>query len=118
MSNNGIPFAPKQVDTSEYHKDEGKPRTDLLPPRALLAMAAVFEYGQHKYGDRNWERYADDWKWGQLMGSTLRHLFAWMKREDIDGESPHSHLAHAMADLAMLYELQATGHGEDDRTRL
>ena len=35
---------------------EGKGRFDLLPPRALLAVAQHFEDGAKKYGDRNWEK--------------------------------------------------------------
>ena len=51
----------------------GKGRFDLLPPRAIRAVARRFEQGAEKYGDRNWEQ-------GEPIGrsyldSGLRHAF-------------------------------------------
>lgn len=98
-----------------FHLDSGKPRVDLLPPQALEAAGAVFEYGMSKYGHRNWEAYAEDWSWGQLLGSSLRHLYAWMRGVDLDRESGLPHLAHALTNLMMLLALVSAGQGKDDR---
>jgi hypothetical protein len=100
---------------SPYHFDSGKARVDQLPPRALTKVAEIFGYGAKKYGDWNWAQHASEWKWGQLVGSTLRHLYSWMAREDYDLESGHHHLAHAGANVLMLLELILTHNGTDDR---
>lgn len=34
--------------------DAGKPRLDLLPPKAILAIGEVMTYGAAKYGANNW----------------------------------------------------------------
>jgi hypothetical protein len=88
-------------ENSNWHFDAGKPRTDLLPVWGIMELARVMEYGSHKYGDHNWSKYADEWGWLQLIGSALRHIFAWMRGEDFDPESGLPHTAHAMANLAM-----------------
>lgn len=53
----------------------GKGRYDLLPTRALHAIAQHFEKGAAKYGDRNWEQ-------GQpisnYLDSALRHTFQYL----------------------------------------
>lgn len=103
---------------SPFHFDSGKPRMDQLPPRALMSVAAVFGYGANKYGEHNWARYADNWKWGQMIGSMLRHIFAWMGGEDIDPESNLPHLSHAGCNILMLLELIIMGQGQDDRNPL
>jgi hypothetical protein len=104
----------KEGDTP-FHFESGKSRVDQIPPRALLQIGTIMGYGAKKYGDWNWAQYRSDWKWGQLIGSTLRHIYAWMKREDIDPESGYPHLAHAAANLMMLLELIETKNGTDDR---
>lgn len=101
-----------------FHLDAGKPRFDLLQWRALRDVAAVAEYGCRKYGDRNWEECADRWAWGQLLGSTFRHLSAWALREDLDAESGLPHLAHAAWNALTILELSIAGRGKDDRTNL
>jgi len=98
-----------------YHLDQGKPRTDLLQFRALLAVAGVADYGVRKYGERNWEEHAERWEWGKLFGSAMRHAWSWMLREDLDPESGHHHLAHAAWNLLALLELVLAGRGRDDR---
>lgn len=54
----------------------GKGRYDLLPARALHALAQHFEKGAAKYGDRNWEQ-------GQpvsnYLDSGLRHIFQYLR---------------------------------------
>lgn len=100
---------------SPFHFDSHKPRVDQLPPRSLEEIAKVFAYGAKKYGEHNWAQYANDWKWGQLIGSLLRHVFAWMRREDLDRESGLPHLAHAGCNILMLLELILNGKGIDNR---
>jgi hypothetical protein len=72
-------------------------------------------YGAEKYGEHNWSEHAGRWAWTQLVASALRHIYAWMRGEDLDKESGLSHLAHALANLAMLLDLVLLKLGKDDR---
>lgn len=101
---------------SPFHFDSHKPRVEQLPAGALMEVAKVFTYGAKKYGDHNWARYWGEWQWGQLIGSTLRHVYAWMMREDLDRESGLPHLDHAAANLLMLIDLIKAGNTSDDRS--
>lgn len=106
---------PSGQDTS-FHREAGKPRVDLLQWGAILAVGQVAEFGAKKYGDRNFEQYAQQWNWGQLFGSAIRHLIAWAMREDRDPESGLHHLAHAAWNILTLLDFVMRGLGNDDRT--
>jgi hypothetical protein len=93
-------------------RDAGKPRTDLLPPDALLGTAAVFEYGSKKYSANNWRKGI---LISRLTGALLRHIFAFMAGQDIDPESGLPHLDHALCSLMMLRSTWATRKDMDDR---
>ncbi len=82
--------------------DTGKARTDLLPPRALLAVAGVLEYGCRKYAAGNWRKVDDT---GRYIAAGLRHVFAYMTGERVDAESGLPHLAHAVCCLCFILEL-------------
>ena len=92
--------------------DEEKPRTDLIPPEALLEVAKIFGFGAKKYSDDNWR---DGFGWRRLYGSILRHLFAWATGESLDPETNSSHLAHACCGIMMLLTHELLDLGEDDR---
>jgi hypothetical protein len=102
-------------ENTDWHEDAGKSRVDLNPVLAMVELGRVMEYGSRKYGEHNWSKHADRWAWTQLIASALRHLFAWMAREDNDPESGLNHLAHALANIAMLLDLVLMSKGEDDR---
>ena len=78
---------------------EGKGRMDLLPMRALMGVAKIFESGAKKYGDNNWRkgiplsRYAD---------SGLRHAMKYLR-----GDKDEDHLHQAIWNLMCLSETQA-----------
>lgn len=84
--------------------DQAKPRTDLLPPRALLAMAAVLAHGAEKYGDDNWKRGGVGAR-PRYIAAALRHVLAYQSGEELDPESGLGHLAHALTSLAFAFEL-------------
>lgn len=92
--------------------DTEKCRYDLLPMYAIEALGDVLTYGAGKYGVRNWEKGI---LYGRLFAATLRHLFAWWRREEYDAESGLSHLAHALTNIAFLIELEHTHLEMDDR---
>lgn len=105
-------------EDTPFHFDAKKSRVDVLPPSVLLSVGDVFAYGAGKYGERNWEQYAEDWDWCQLYASAMRHLIAWAGGEDIDPESGLPHLDHAVCNLMMLQGLIHAEKGNDDRTQL
>lgn len=98
------------ADGTKY--DAGKPRTDLIPPTAIWAMAQVFAYGADKYDDRNWEQGLE---YHRTFGAIQRHLWAFWQGEDADPESGLPHLAHALCGMAMLYDTTCRRPDLDDR---
>ena len=79
--------------------DGGKPRVELVPPEAILAIARAYTMGAPKYGRDNWKQCED---WSRIYGALQRHLLAWSSGELADKESGLSHLDHAICNLAML----------------
>jgi hypothetical protein len=94
--------------------DAGKPRVDLLPFAALEEIGHAFGYGAGKYADHN---YRKGFVWSRLLGSCLRHVFAWGRGEEADPESGLSHLAHAGACVLMMLDAEIYHIGTDDRWR-
>lgn len=92
--------------------DQGKPRVDLLPPDALLAVAQVLTFGAEKYGARNWEKGI---AYGRLFAAAQRHLLAWQGGEENDPETGLPHLSHAACCVMMLLSTAKRGIGPDDR---
>lgn len=84
--------------------DDGKSRVDLLPPNALLKVGQVLAYGAQKYAPENWRR-VEGWRW-RYTAAALRHLFAWMRGEQMDQESNLPHLAHAACCVLFLLDLE------------
>lgn len=113
------PPPPKHYQSESQDKgvkyDQGKPKMDLIPPNALLAVGAVFEFGAKKYAERNWEKGLTS---GQLQGAALRHIIQWGSGQDLDEESKLNHLAHACCCLLMLIELSQCANFVDTRTKL
>lgn len=91
-------------------------RQDLIPPEALLEIAAVYGFGERKYpagpDGPNWLR-------GMPFSWPLRalkdHIAQWELGVDFDEEDGVSHLAHAAWHLFALLTYQARGLGTDDR---
>lgn len=98
---------PKKFDTD-------KVKLDLLPFDSLEEVAKVFTFGANKYGDRNWEL---GFNYGRIIASTLRHIFAFCRGEDLDPETGLRHLAHAACNVLFLLTFQLRGTGTDDRSK-
>jgi hypothetical protein len=102
------------------HFDAGKPMLDLVPPWALIEVAAVMTYGEGKYvrpdpdGPPNY-LVGKGVKPAKLYGSALRHLNAILRGELNDHESGIAHLAHAAANCMMSLEVIRTRRGPDGR---
>lgn len=97
------------------HKDEGKPRLDLLDPYAMEQMGHVLSFGSNKYKDPF--NYTKGIKYLRLAGSALRHIFAFIRGEDLDHESGYPHLAHGMCCLMMLLSMTQRHPELDDRCK-
>jgi len=95
--------------------DYGKTPLELLPTIALREIAKVLEFGAKKYDPWNW---AKGMSWSRLAGAALRHLYAWLEREEKDPESDLSHLAHLGCCVLFLLTYEKLGLGTDDRYRL
>ena len=99
----------REQDLKKFTKhDQGKPRTDLLPPLAVLEVAKVLEHGARKYDESNWNK-CD--KPNRYTAASLRHKFQDLAaqlypdlftREDED--SKILHLAHDVC--SGLFELE------------
>ena len=94
--------------------DKGKPRMDLLPPKALKGIAEIFTFGASKYEDFNYKN-GDGLDWDRPYAALIRHMNAWNDGEDIDPESGKSHLYHAGCCIMMLIDLVDSGIGKDTR---
>jgi len=100
-------------DTADSaHFDEGKPPLANLPSALLYGVADVIAYGAQKYDMDNWRK---GMSWMKLLNSTLRHVWAFIRGEDLDPESGKPHLAHAACDLGFLLEYAQTCPEKDDR---
>lgn len=85
---------------------------------ALEPVVEVLEFGKTKYSAWNWSE-GSGFKWTRVSSATLRHIFAWMKGEDLDPETHKSHLAHAVCNLIfLLYYIQNKDrYINDDRNK-
>jgi len=90
-----------------------KPSLGLIPGAAMVEASAVFQLGADKYGRFNWRK--DPVEAETYMNAALRHMFSWFDGEDNDPESGASHLAHALACMAILIDAKATGKLIDNR---
>lgn len=87
--------------------DQGKPRFDLLPPRAVEAVARVLEFGARKYAPGNWQK-VQGGRW-RYTRAALGHVFAYVKGEQKDPESGENHLAHAACCVLFLLDFEERG---------
>jgi len=102
----------KTVELGGLRYDDSKLRFDLIPPDAMMALAAVYTLGAKKYADRNWEK---GMKWSKVIAPLERHLQAFKGREEKDAELDLLHTAEIAWNAMALLAFQLRGIGEDDR---
>jgi len=80
------------------HRDlrKGKGRFDLIPWRAVRALAIHMEKGCEKYGERNWEKGIPVSKY---FDSATRHLMQFYL-----GSRKENHLAATLWNVSCMYE--------------
>lgn len=108
------PKIKEQLEAIKF--DAGKVDWTLVPFEALEGMAQVLQFGAKKYAAWNWTE-GGGFKWTRILGSCLRHIFAFMRGEDTDPESGLSHISHAQCNLLFLayYIRNKDKFSKDDR---
>lgn len=109
------PVNSKSQPNDAIRYDQGKLRLELLPLSALEDIALVLQTATKKYPENNWQK---GMLWSRCIGSTMRHLFSWIRGIDTDPETGISHLAHAACNILFLIEYQKHNLGIDDRSTL
>ena len=96
--------------------DAGKPDWSLMPFEALEDTVKVLEFGAKKYARCNWAENGG-FKYTRVLGACLRHIFAFIRGEDLDPESGISHISHAMCNLLFIsyYLRHKDIYTKDDR---
>jgi hypothetical protein len=90
-----------------------KPRLYLVPPSSILYQALGMQDGSSKYGPYNWRQ-----KKVQAMiyvDAALRHIQAWIDREELAEDSQVHHLGHALATIGIIVDAMTSGNLIDDR---
>lgn len=72
-------------------------------PKALTALARVFEQGAIKYAPDNWRKGGKPDQ--EYLDSATRHILKYVAGEKFDPETGAQHIAHAIWNLAVLIEL-------------
>lgn len=94
---------PEDMATQGVKFDADKPRMDLLDAYAIEELAKVLAFGAKKYDAHNWRKGITK---GRLIAAALRHLFAYLRGENVDPETGLSHVAHAMCCCMFLLGLE------------
>lgn len=88
-------------DTAGLKYDSGKPRLDLVPPEAVMALGYVLTYGAEKYAPNSWRGVEPE----RYIAALLRHLMAYQAGETRDPESEMPHMWHVLTNAAFLVAL-------------
>ena len=99
----------KSIGTKD---DTNKLPYHLLSGEALEEVVRVLQFGASKYSERGWE---NGIHFSRVFSASMRHLWAWWRREPLDPESGITHLAHALCCIMFLlhYELKKMNSLDD-----
>jgi hypothetical protein len=97
--------------TAGVKYDIDKPKFSLMKHDALLEMVKVLTFGAQKYSPDNWRK-LDDAR-TRYFDAANRHMWQWFSNERYDSESGYHHLAHAMASLMFIMQMDL--EDADDR---
>ena len=95
-----------------YNKE--KLKWSLVDFESLEEMVKVLEFGAEKYEPDNWKRGLPTL---EICESLLRHVFAYMRGEDIDPESGRSHIGHILCNGMFLSYMQNKKPNMDNRKK-
>ena len=88
----------KQEFPTGAHRDshEGKGRFDLIPPKALAALARHYQKGADKYGSDNWRK---GMPINRFLDSAIRHIYNYLSEDRSE-----DHLSAAAWNILCAYE--------------
>lgn len=92
-----------------------KPKTSAIPSTAILQLGEAMQNGADKYGRFNWRT--------TTVSATVfydainRHLLEWMDGIDRASDSKVHHLAHIMANCAIILDAEKHKVFNDDRLK-
>lgn len=90
--------------SNKFQKNDlDKPKLSLLPIKAKQEVAFVLEYGAKKYGRNNWSLCDDKFRY---IDAALRHIDKYINEITYDEESLRHHLAHAVASLMFVIDME------------
>lgn len=89
------PDAPTTTNAAGGKQSASLYRCDLLPAKAVLAVAAVLKYGADKYGPDNWRKIAR----ADHLNHAMTHILAYQA-----GDRSDDHMSHAACRLLMALE--------------
>lgn len=92
---------------------QAKPSPSVVPPGAILECAIAMQEGTQKYGRANWRD--DPVSYSTYFDAMMRHLLQAWDGEDRCPKSGALHMAHAMANAAIILDARACGTLIDDR---
>jgi hypothetical protein len=92
-----------------------KPKVSAVPPAAILALGAAMQDGANKYGKFNWR--TTSVSASVFYDAMMRHLVLWYAGEDNATDSNQPHLAHIMANCAILLDAKTAAVFNDDRDK-
>jgi hypothetical protein len=103
----------KQEQALRYN--QGKLQWSLVDFDSLEGLVRVLEYGKNKYAPDNWKK---GMPVTQVSESLMRHLFAFLRGEDVDPESGCRHLSHVMCNVMFLeYIMREKPHYDNRKTK-
>jgi hypothetical protein len=103
----------KQEQALRYN--QGKLQWALVDFDSLEGLVRVLEYGAAKYAPDNWKK---GMPVTQVSESLMRHLFAFLRGEDVDPESGCRHLSHVMCNVMFLeYIMREKPHYDNRKTK-
>lgn len=113
----GFGHASDRAKHKHVKNDEGKPKFNLVPPRALLAVAEALTYGEEKYPGNDYRKVEDGYN--RYDNAARRHQNAYDRGELVDEATELLHLAHEIVNKLFMLELliltlEAQAAGEED----
>lgn len=81
-----------------------KPHMVAFDPIFMHEIGNTFRYGANKHGLNNFRKMTPEAA-QFIADAALRHMYAFLAGEYVAGDSDCAHLAHAAANLSMLYRL-------------
>ena len=87
------------IEINALRYNSGKLRWSLVEFDSLEDMVKVLEFGAKKYSDDNWKK---GLMTDEIAESLMRHLFAYLRGEDLDPESGLPHTGHIMCNAMFL----------------